>query len=100
MNRKLAVAVASLGIAALGMAPALAGGNGAQKGQFMPTSQQMMMDNCSQRPRMATNGPDFGFAIVNLVGKPGATTGPIQLETSLKNGEPNDDYTVYIKNTT
>jgi len=98
VGRRLALITCATALA-LGLAvPALAGGNGAQKGPFVPTSpsQQPMATNCDQNPRTAPV-QNYGFTIVNLVGKPGSTTGPLQLESSLKNAEPAHTYDLFLR---
>jgi hypothetical protein len=97
MRRSSAVALAVL-VAATTSLPALAGGNGAQKGPFLPTtpSDAPMATTCDQDMRAAPV-QNYGFSIVNLVGKPGTTTGPLQIQSSLKNAEAGHTYDLFVR---
>jgi hypothetical protein len=92
--KKLAVVAAGLGVLALAVGPAIAGGNGAQKATLFPAGSKPPGGHCD---KMQMGMTDQGFVVFNLPGQPGTGNGTVIVQTSLKGGTANAAYDIYLQ---
>ena len=86
-----------LALAAVAFVPALADGNGAQKGTLVPATNNGPGFTNDCKNNMTNGVADHGFAVINLAGQPGQP-GKLIIETSLKSATPGANYTIYLSN--